>query len=45
MTSLRDVDQGGLIVMSPLDAKGKRQQAHEVLKVMSLIRHGVAESE
>jgi hypothetical protein len=45
MTSLRDVDQGGLIVMSPRDAKGKRQQADEVLKAMNLIRHGVAESD
>ncbi|AUZ81362.1 DEAD/DEAH box helicase [Aeromonas caviae] len=45
MTSLRDVDQGGLIAMSPRDAKGKRQQAAEVLKAMNLIRHGVAESE
>lgn len=45
MTSLRDVDQGGLIVMSPRDANGKHQRADEVRKVMSLIRNGVAEPE
>ncbi|MBI3525964.1 MAG: helicase [Betaproteobacteria bacterium] len=44
MTSLRDVDQGGLIQMSNRDPNGRRQKAGEVLEVMDLVRHGVAET-
>lgn len=45
MTSLRDVDQGGIIHMSSRDAIGRRQKSGEVLDVMDLIRHGVAETD
>ncbi len=45
MTSLRDVDQGGLIQMSSRDASGRRQTVPEVLGVMALVRHGVAEAD
>lgn len=44
MTSLRDVDQGGLIQMSNRDPNGRRQKPGEVLEVMDLVRHGVAET-
>jgi hypothetical protein len=42
MTSLRDVDQGGVIQASTRDAGGKTQAQGEVLLVMDLVRHGVA---
>jgi hypothetical protein len=45
MTSLRDVDQGGNIIMSIRDVEGHRQKPHEVLRVMDLVRHGVADNE
>ena len=45
MTSLRDVDQGGVIRMSYRDANGKKQRPEDVLKAMALIRHGVAETD
>lgn len=45
MTSLRDVDQGGLIQMSFKDSNGRRQKPVEVLNVMDLVRHGVAETD
>lgn len=45
MTSLRDVDQGGLIQMSFRDPNGRRQKPAEVLVVMDLVRHGVAETD
>ncbi|AEG67315.1 hypothetical protein PP715_18180 [Ralstonia solanacearum] len=45
MTSLRDVDQGGAIQASVRDAEGKTQAPGEVLLVMDLVRHGVANNE
>jgi hypothetical protein len=45
MTSLRDVDQGGVIQASTRDAGGKSQAPGEVLLVMDLIRHGVANND
>jgi hypothetical protein len=45
MTSLRDVDQGGVIQMSPKDGRGKWQSAASVMSVMSVVRHGVAEGD
>lgn len=45
MTSLRDVDQGGSIRMSYKDTNGKHQKPEDILKVMALVRHGVAEAE
>lgn len=45
MTSLRDVDQGGVIQMAPKDGRGKWQNAAAVLSVMSVVRHGVAEGD
>ncbi len=45
MTSLRDVDQGGIIVRSDRDAGGRRQKPEEVLRVMDVVRHGVADNE
>ena len=45
MTSLRDVDQGGNIVMSFLDAEGRRQKPEDILRVMDVVRHGVADNE
>ena len=45
MTSLRDVDQGGNIIMSFRDAEGHRQKPEEVLRVMDVVRHGVADNE
>jgi hypothetical protein len=44
MTSLRDVDQGGLIQASSRDAAGQRQTMPEVQLVMDLVRGGVAEN-
>ncbi|MGR7919654.1 DEAD/DEAH box helicase family protein [Zobellella denitrificans] len=45
MTSLRDVDQSGVIQASTRDAKGKKQTPSEVLLVMDLVRHGVANND
>jgi hypothetical protein len=45
MTSLRDVDQGGVIQASTRDANGHGQSFGEVQQVMDLIRHGVANND
>lgn len=45
MTSLRDVDQGGNIVMSYRDTEGHRQKPEDILRVMDVVRHGVADNE
>lgn len=45
MTSLRDVDQGGVIQASTRDAGGKTQAHGEILLVMDLVRHGVANND
>lgn len=45
MTSLRDVDQAGVIQASTRDASGRTQTPAEVLKVMDLVRHGVANND
>lgn len=45
MTSLRDVDQGGVIQVSSRDAEGHRQSPGEVQLVMDLVRHGVADND
>lgn len=45
MTSLRDVDQGGVIQTSSRDAEGHRQSPGEVQLVMDLVRHGVADND
>jgi len=45
MTSLRDVDQGGVIQASPRDAEGHRQKPAEVQLVMDFLRHGVASND
>lgn len=45
MTSLRDVDQGGVIRMAPKDGRGKYQNASAVQAVMTIVRHGVAEGD
>ncbi|WP_275100234.1 DEAD/DEAH box helicase family protein [Sedimenticola hydrogenitrophicus] len=45
MTSLRDVDQGGIIQASSRDAEGHRQSPSEVQLVMDLVRHGVADND
>jgi hypothetical protein len=42
MTSLRDVDQAGVIQVSTKDYRGKWQSPEQVQSVMSLVRHGVA---
>ena len=44
MTSLRDVDQGGVIQASLRDATGHRQSLSEVQLVMDLVRNGVADN-
>jgi hypothetical protein len=44
MTSLRDVDQGGVIQASLRDATGHRQTLAEVQLVMDLVRNGVADN-
>lgn len=41
MTSLRDVDQGGVIQASSRDSGGRRQTPDEVQRVMDFVRHGV----
>lgn len=43
MTSLRDVDEGGLIRMSFRDANGTKQTPQDVLRVMDIVRNGVAD--
>lgn len=45
MTSLRDVDQGGVIQASSRDADGHKQTPSEVHLVMDLVRHGVANND
>lgn len=45
MTSLRDVDQGGIIQASTLDAGGRTQTYGEVQLVMELVRHGSASND
>jgi len=45
MTSLRDVDQGGVIQASFRDVTGNRQSPSEVQSVMDLVRHGVANND
>jgi len=45
MTSLRDVDQGGVIQMSYKDLRNRAQKSTDVLKVMNIVRKGVAEQE
>ncbi|SEG10741.1 hypothetical protein [Billgrantia desiderata] len=45
MTSLRDVDQGGIIQASFRDTKGRSQTPGEVQLVMDLVRHGVANND
>jgi hypothetical protein len=45
MTSLRDVDQGGVIQASYRDAEGNKQSHAEVQTVMDLVRHGVADND
>lgn len=44
MTSLRDVDEGGTIRLSPRDFNRSYQDAATVKAVMGLIRNGVAEA-
>lgn len=43
MTSLRDVDQGGVIQASTRDASGRNQLPGDVQAVMDLVRHGVGD--
>ena len=45
MTSLRDVDQGGNIVMSSRDTEGHPQKPGDILRVMDVVRHGVADND
>lgn len=45
MTSLRDVDEGGVIRASSRDVDGHTQRPDEVQLVMALVRHGVAEND
>lgn len=45
MTSLRDVDQAGIIQASYCDSEGKVQLSNEVLAVMDFVRHGVANND
>lgn len=45
MTSLRDVDQGGVMQASFRDAEGHKQAPNEVQVVMDLVRHGVADND
>ncbi|MCA3151069.1 MAG: hypothetical protein ING77_07825 [Rhodocyclaceae bacterium] len=44
MTSLRDVDQGGLIHMSYRDPFGHKQSGADILQVMDIVRNGVADN-
>ncbi|HCF6874132.1 TPA: hypothetical protein NII69_000431 [Pseudomonas aeruginosa] len=45
MTSLRDVDQGGIIQASTRDVAGNNQSLGEVQLVMDLVRHGVSNND
>ncbi len=45
MTSLRDVDQGGVIQASTRDVAGNVQSLGEVQLVMDLVRHGVSNND
>lgn len=45
MTSLRDVDQGGVIQASTRDAAGNNQSLGDVQLVMDLVRHGVSNND
>ncbi|TXE30628.1 hypothetical protein FOT62_18865 [Serratia marcescens] len=45
MTSLRDVDQTGIIQASFLDVNGKKQSIDEIQLVMDFLRHGVASND
>lgn len=45
MTSLRDVDQGGVIQASTRDVAGNFQSLGEVQLVMDLVRHGVSNND
>ena len=44
MTSLRDVDQGGVIHMSYRDPFGHKQSGADILQVMDIVRHGVTDT-
>lgn len=44
MTSLRDVDQAGLIHMSFRDPFGHKQSGADILQVMDIVRNGVADN-
>ncbi|MGA3683834.1 hypothetical protein, partial [Pseudomonas graminis] len=45
MTSLRDVDQTGIIQAATRDGDGNNQLSNEVQLVMDLVRHGVANND
>lgn len=45
MTSLRDVDQGGMIRMSSKDVNGYKQYVDQVEAVMAFVRNGVANND
>lgn len=45
MTSLRDVDQGGVIQAATRDASGHRQSHADVRAAMEFVRHGVANND
>ncbi|WP_321858964.1 DEAD/DEAH box helicase family protein [Paraburkholderia tropica] len=45
MTSLRDVDLGGVIQASTRDASGHKQLPGEIQLVMDLVRHGVGNND
>lgn len=45
MTSLRDVDQAGIIQAATRDGDGNNQLSNEVQLVMDLVRHGVANND
>jgi hypothetical protein len=45
MTSLRDVDQGGIIQASPRVAANRPQTPADVQQVMDFVRHGVADND
>lgn len=45
MTSLRDVDESGVIIMSPRDSHNRKMKAADVVKIMGLVRNGVAQND
>ena len=45
MTSLRDVDESGVIAMSRRDSANRRMKPEDVVKVMGMVRHGVAQND